>query len=236
VTTTTGLLRWAESKRQLLPRLAQFWQASDSRYVEPFAGSACLFFHLQPREAVLGDLNTDLMATYRTVRSSPDAVAARLSEMPSADEAFYYKMRDEVTSPLSAPDRAARFIYLNRYCFNGLYRTDLNGHFNVPFGGDRTGLLPSRSQLRKIAYRLRGQTLVNGDFGSTLRHVRQGDFVYLDPPYWVEGRRVFREYSSSVFAEGDLKRLKRWLTHLKERGIAFVLSYAHYRRARLLGR
>src|SRR5580765_5346621 len=106
VTTTTGLLRWAESKRQLLPRLAQFWQASDSRYVEPFAGSACLFFHLQPREAVLGDLNTDLMATYRTVRSSPDAVAARLSEMPSADEAFYYKMSDEVTSPLSAPDRA----------------------------------------------------------------------------------------------------------------------------------
>jgi DNA adenine methylase len=234
-TVTTGLLRWAGSKRQLLPRLAQFWKASDTRYVEPFAGSACLFFHLHPKDAVLGDLNSELMATYRTLRSAPDAVADCLVEMPSADSEFYYSLRKKTTST-NAAERAARFIYLNRYCFNGLYRTDLDGQFNVPFGGDRTGALPTRKQLRGAAYRLRGQILVSGDFGRTLLNVRDGDFVYLDPPYWVENRRVFREYSSRGFAEREVKRLKRWLTRLKERKVAFVLSYAQSAQAKVLAK
>ena len=123
-------LRWAGSKRQLLPVLAAYWSDDYCRYVEPFAGSACLFFHLQPPKALLADINQELVLTYQVVRSHPHEVAAALGCLRKSRSNFL-DLRAAVPTLLSAPQRAARFIYLNRFCFNGLYRTNRKGQFNV---------------------------------------------------------------------------------------------------------
>src|SRR5713226_3861706 len=127
------LLRWAGSKRQILPILAKYWNDGFNRYVEPFVGSACLFFHLGPPAALLGDINDELLGTYRYVRFRYSEVSNLLHKMRKG-EREYYKIRALKANQLSPAKRAARFIYLNRYCFNGLYRTNGNGSFNVPFG------------------------------------------------------------------------------------------------------
>ncbi len=230
------LFRWAGSKRQLVPTLARYWVPSSTRYVEPFAGSAALFFKLAPKCALLGDLNRELIGAYRTLRRSPRDVLQALQQMRPADREFYYQLRALEPASMTAVERAARFIYLNRYCFNGLYRTNLSGQFNVPFGGEKTGVLPSEDVIMGTARRLRSVTFVEGDFAQTLALVRPGDFVYLDPPYWVAKRRVFREYDSNVFAEHHLARLEAELCRLEEIRIPFVLSYADSTQARRLAR
>lgn len=128
-------LRWAGSKRRLLPVLQTFWNDRHKRYVEPFAGSACLFFALRPPKAILGDLNPELVSTYREVKYRVDDVLNELATIPLADRGEYKRLRTSDPSELSGVQRAARFIYLNRFCFNGIYRTNLKGQFNVPFSG-----------------------------------------------------------------------------------------------------
>ena len=124
-------LRWAGSKRQLLPKLAEYWRPSFRRYVEPFMGSACFFFYLRPEHSLLTDINGDLVEAFTVVRDFPDSVYKRLMEFPLGEEG-YYKVRGMNQRKLTPVDRGARFIYLNRFCFNGLYRTNKEGKFNVP--------------------------------------------------------------------------------------------------------
>lgn len=219
------LLRWAGSKRQLLPVLSRYWSPGYERYVEPFAGSACLFFQLQPERAILGDINGELILTYKEVRDSVDLVIEALSRLEKG-RAEYLRLRALDPAALSPPDRAARFIYLNRFCFNGLYRTNASGQFNVPYGGDRAGSLPSHDALRRYSHLLRGAQLTAGDFGQTLAHVRPGDFVYLDPPFVVRNRRIFNEYAAPQFGPVELRRLRHWMEALSERNIPFLVSYA----------
>jgi len=131
-------LRWAGSKRKLLPQLLEFTPKDYGRYVEPFAGSACLFFHLKPRKALLGDINHDLIRTYLEVKYRVKEVVAELEKLNCSKE-NYYRIRAWQSERLSGPRQAARFIYLNRFCFNGLYRTNKTGQFNVPYGAERAG-------------------------------------------------------------------------------------------------
>lgn len=219
-------LRWAGSKRQLVPKLLQFLQPSRDRYIEPFMGSACLYFAAQPKGAVLSDLNVELVNTFRVVRDRPRELAARLHRLPQGKRA-YYRIRATQPANLSSLSRAARFLYLNRFCFNGLYRTNRAGQFNVPFGGDRVGQLAPESLLYDAAELLKSATLRAGDFETILYDsVEAGDFVYLDPPYSVKGRRVFREYGPSSFGRDDIQRLVKAVRMIDERGADFVLSYA----------
>lgn len=226
----TPFLRWAGSKRKILPRLAGFWAARYVRYVEPFAGCAALFFHIQPPAAVLSDINSELIETYEVVRENPDLFYDALASLPSGRD-HYYRIRNLETSGLTKLDRAIRFVYLNRHCFNGIYRTNNNGHFNVPFGG-KPGIIPSIVHLRKCAQLLQRTTLRACDFGHVLRDTRQGDFVYLDPPYAVESRRVFRQYAAREFGKADLYRLAAHLRRMDSRGVDFVVSYADCAEAR----
>src|SRR5216683_17251 len=182
--TAQPLLRWAGSKRQIVPTLAQYWNDDFKRYVEPFAGSACLFFHLAPRTALLGDINSELLSTYRHVRIRHQEVSKLLRKMRKS-EREYYRVRSLQPDLLSSAKRAARFIYLNRYCFNGLYRTNANGGFNVPYGGRGSGSLPSPEALQRASRLLKRATLINGDFEKVLDRVKPGDFVYMDPPFSV---------------------------------------------------
>jgi len=227
------LLRWAGSKRQMLPILSSAAPDSFHRYLEPFAGSACLFFHLNPKESILGDINAPLIETYRTVRRWPNAVANRLSAMERSAE-NYYQFRAANPKTISPSARAARFIYLNRLCFNGLYRTNADGCFNVPYGGAKSGALPSSTVLADASQALTRCRLICGDFSNVLRCTGEGDFVYMDPPYRTAARRTFREYDALDFSAADLERLKMWLELLDKRGATFLVSYAESEEGHML--
>ncbi|SRR6266571_4053494 len=231
-------LRWAGSKRKLLPTLLKVIPADFNRYVEPFAGSACVFFALTPGSAVLGDINEDLINAYEQIKERVKDVIASLAQFSTTDrdnaEENYYRVRSLEQSGMSDPERAARFIFLNRYCFNGLYRTNKRGQFNVPFGGDKSGLLPAAEELRSIAVALQTVRLVAGSFEATLSEVGTGDFCYIDPPYSIRARRVFNSYSHFGFGEHELSVLRLNLERLDRDGIPFLLSYGLSREAMVL--
>ncbi len=219
-------LRWAGSKRQLIPDLRVFWQSGKyQRYIEPFAGSASFFFSIRPNCAILGDMNRELIDAMEQIRANPAAVHRRMLRMKSGEQAYYHTRAIDPKT-LSAIGRAARFIYLNRFCFNGIYRTNRSGMFNVPYGGGKSGALPSKQLLESCASALKKTRLFCADFEDTLGLARAGDFVYLDPPYSLGGKRIFREYGPSTFNSGDLDRLHGCIDQLDRLGAVFLLSYA----------
>ncbi len=189
-------------------------------------GSSCLFFSICPEIAILSDLNADLVQTYQAVRENAVAVHRALLRLPKSEEC-YYKLRSQSCSHLTQAQRAARFIYLNRYCFNGLYRTNQLGHFNVPYSPSRTGPLPSLAELKGASVALKKATIRCCDFHESTLKISRGDFVYLDPPFAVENRRVFRQYGPRHFSNEDLQRLSRTLDHIDKAGGVFLLSYAY---------
>jgi DNA adenine methylase len=218
-------LRWAGSKRKLLPNIVPLISERYERYIEPFAGSACLFFKLEPKRAVLGDINSELMFTYALIRDQPEVVAEELTRLRNTKQ-LYYELRERDPLSLNDAARAARFIFLNRYCFNGLYRTNRIGQFNVPYGGDRTGTLPSATALRACSRALSKAKLVAADFETILKQVKRGDFVYLDPPFSVKARRVFNEYDAATFTSSQINRLREWMLRFSRKRITFLVSYA----------
>jgi len=200
--------------------------------VEPFAGSACLFFELGPEAALLGDSNKELIEVYRVVRDEPERLHRRLCRI-RRDLATYLRWRQLKPASLDRETRALRFLYLNRNCFNGIYRTNMNGEFNVPMG-TRPGEYFSKDDLLGCSELLRRTSLVAGDFVKTLEQVKAGDFVYLDPPYAVKSRRIFREYGTKTFDTTDIPRLSESLTAIVKQNADFLVSYADCAEARAL--
>jgi DNA adenine methylase len=221
------ILRWAGSKRKLLPKLIPYWGAGYKRYIEPFAGSASLYFALQPPVAILSDTNAELIETLELVRTRTRYIYTRLSNL-KVNKKSYYRLRSQNPERLSPSSRAARFIFLNRFCFNGLYRTNTKGRFNVPYAPEGTGNVPTWENFHSAAVILDSATILCEDFERAVtRFVRPGDFVYLDPPFAVGNRRIFRQYGANTFGLQDLERLARVLTVIDKRGAVFVLSYAY---------
>lgn len=218
-------LRWAGSKSQQVPFLASVVPEFSGRYIEPFAGSAALFFHLSPSSAVLSDSNRDLIKTFEAVKWNSGAVAQSLSQLPLGRDA-YYQVRALSAASLGESETAARFIYLNRFCFNGLYRTNREGGFNVPYGRPKTFSLPSDELLEDCSARLASAELHSRDFRDALADAQCGDFVYLDPPYALPNRRSFTSYSPTPFSLSDLAELAELLRDLDVREVTFLLSYA----------
>lgn len=225
-------LRWAGSKRKQLARLSSFWSNSHTGYVEPFAGSACLFFAIAPSSAVLGDSNRELIEVYRVVRDAPERLYRRLCRI-GRDLETYNRWRALRPQSLDRDTRALRLLYLNRNCFNGIYRTNANGHFNVPMGS-KLSEYASKEDLLLCSKLLSNIRLVAGDFTKTLEHVKAGNFVYLDPPYAVNSRRIFCEYGKSVFDTSDISRFSEGLVSIRQAKADFLVSYADCREARAL--
>ncbi|MEW6444229.1 MAG: Dam family site-specific DNA-(adenine-N6)-methyltransferase [bacterium] len=221
----TPIIRWAGSKRKLLSSLLPFVPTTFERYFEPFAGSASLFFTLRPRNATLNDINPELMQFYEYVRAHPLLTYRKAAGYPRT-RAHYLLIRSLAPSHLNELDRAARFFFLNRLCFNGLYRTNRKGLFNVPIGA-KTGKFPSLKDIVKAARILRNVRLLNEDFEDVLSSVKRGDFVYLDPPYYSPRKRRRNEYGNNCFTTHDFPRLLRELEKLHSRGATFLLSYAN---------
>jgi|ERR1035441_9880542 DNA adenine methylase len=228
------LFRWAGSKRKLLAEILKHVPASYARYIEPFSGSACLFFALRPRMAILSDLNDELIHAYMVIRAHPKLLHGAVSTMPLS-EAYYYALRDESPDDLADLARAARFVYLNRGCFNGVYRTNRHGHFNVP-RGKRPGAIPQQTHFVRCANALKCAELLSGDFQLAVSRAEAGDFVYLDPPYAKRDSRRRGEYGYASFDTPDLVRLAQSLQDLDKKGAIFLLSYADCREIREISR
>jgi DNA adenine methylase len=227
-------LRWAGSKRKQLSRLKSFWSIDYERYIEPFCGSSCLFFDIAPNAAILGDNNPDLIELYRVVRDEPERLYRRLCRI-KRDVATYNRWRALDPKSLDKETRALRFLYLNRNCFNGIYRTNSSGKFNVPMG-KMPGSYFSLDDLNKCSKLLKKTKLVAGDFIKTLENIRPGDFIYMDPPFAMatNKRRVFREYSQRSFNTIDIPRFSAALNEIDNIGADFLVSYADCSEARIL--
>jgi len=222
-----SFLRWAGSKQKIIPFLKQYWTDNSDRYFEPFMGSAQLFFSLRPKKAILNDINSDLVQTYLQVQRNPYPVHKILSEMKVSSKE-YYRIRSINPNSLGTNQRAARFIYLNQLCFNGIYRTNLNGEFNVPFSGENQLKTFSLNVLADVSKKLAKTQIYSDDFEKVVRkHLSKNDFIYLDPPFAVSNRRIFRQYGPDSFGLDDLARLKKLLDDIDKKGAKFLLSYAY---------
>ncbi|MDR6841026.1 DNA adenine methylase [Pseudoxanthomonas sacheonensis] len=219
------LLRWAGSKAQLLPELRTFWREEYQRYVEPFCGSASLFLSLKPKAGLLSDINEELVIALQQVQLNAPTLVECIRRMPISEK-NYYKVRATRPDTLSPALRAARFIYLNALCFNGLYRTNRAGQFNVPYGSKLRKTVLDEEHLHAVSSALQSAEIVSGDFESSVLRTGSGDFLYVDPPYTTSDVRMFTEYSGSGFGISDLHRLLEALDDVASKGVAFVLSYA----------
>jgi DNA adenine methylase len=219
------LLRWAGSKRQLLAPLRDTLPSPGYVYVEPFCGSAALFFQTLPQKAVLADINLDLINFYQSCQSAPTQLF-EISKRLRRTQSTYYYIRSAINRTPFDTQRAAYFYYLNRNCFNGLYRTNKKGEFNVPFSRSRTGRMLSKQDFIAAASLLRGAKLSTADFEVTIeREKGPNAFFFLDPPYAIARRQPFAEYGEVSFSTKDLARLMGCLEAIDDSGGRFALTY-----------
>jgi DNA adenine methylase len=198
----------------------------EGRYYEPFFGGGALFFSLKPKSALLSDSNPELINAYVQVRDNFGAVARHLRMMPNTEE-DYYRIRS--SAPCSLAGRAARLIYLCTLSFNGIYRQNLQGEFNVPYGG-KTHLNPcDLVRLRQTSESLKGRDLQPVDFEQAVRRAKKGDLVFFDPPYSVaHGNNGFVKYNAKIFSWADQVRLAEIATGLKRIGVNVIVSNADH--------
>lgn len=225
-------LKWAGGKRQLVRELKKKMPEEYGKYFEPFVGAGALFFYLGPEKAVINDANVDLMVTYSAIRDDIDGLIGLLRDYQERNTSEdFYKIRklDRIKSECSKmtdTEKAARTIYLNKTCYNGLYRVNSQGHFNTPFGGYKRPVICDEALLRNIHNHLNESDIEikNGDFENAVASAKEGDFVYFDPPYHSQDNTNFTSYQSGGFNENEQMRLKVVFDKLTEKGIKCILS------------
>jgi len=223
------VVKWVGGKSKLLPELRARMPETIGRYYEPFAGGAALFFATVPRDAVLADDNKDLIATYRAIREDVDLLVRKLEiHRDKHDERHYYGTRAAWNDPsvsMSAVDRAATFIYLNKTCFNGLWRVNRSGAFNVPMGRYTDPPICVPETLRTAAIALARADLRHTDFREAVADASRGDFVYFDPPYDPLTKTAnFTSYTAGAFTDDDQRELAELAKALIARGVRVMLS------------
>ncbi|MEM7018395.1 MAG: DNA adenine methylase [Pseudomonadota bacterium] len=228
-------LKWAGGKRQLLPELEKRLPENIQRYYEPFIGAGALLLHLQPKNAVIGDTNVELLNCYRTIRDDVNALIEKLTEYQGQNnpDAFYTTRaldRDSETyGKLANVERAARIIYLNKTCFNGLFRVNSKGHFNVPFGRYKNPTILEGSVLNAVSTYLNTACvdIRLSDFETTIADAGEGDFIYFDPPYDpISETAHFTSYAAGGFGRDAQIRLKETMDALSNKGCRVLLSNA----------
>lgn len=222
---TQPMLKWAGGKQWLAPAAPYLvppaWRG---RYFEPFLGGAALFFAIEPAHATLSDRNNELIRTYSAIRDDADGVMALLRRYPY-DKEFYYELRER--APRSERAHAARFLYLNRTCWNGLYRINQEGRFNTPFGRFKNPTICDVPRLEKAGRLLCRSKLRSGDFEKIVAVAKPGDFVYFDPPY-ITGHQNngFLKYNAPLFSWADQQRLALVALRLARAGVFVLVSNA----------
>lgn len=219
-------LKWAGGKSQLLKQYRPYLpdRRAIGRYYEPFIGGAAVFFHLQPPRATLSDINQKLIDVYQIVRDDVEGLIEAL-QIHKNTKSHYYRIRKQKPEKLSPVARAARLIFLNKTCYNGLYRENSKGEFNVPFGRYKNPTICDEDRLRTASSVLQGVELKAVDFEEAVESARPGDFIYFDPPYVpLNATSSFTSYSKYGFNHEDQLRLAETFRMLDKRGCCVMLS------------
>ncbi|MBS4871912.1 MAG: DNA adenine methylase [Peptoniphilus sp. oral taxon 375] len=226
------ILKWVGGKRQLLPTITPLLPKKITTYVEPFLGGGAVLFSLQPKKAVINDFNEDLMNVYKVVKENPEELLALLEEHDrNNSEEYYYKIRSldrlDIYNTMSDVEKASRIIYLNKTCFNGLFRVNQAGQFNSPYGKYKNPNIINRPAILAMSkyFNSNNIKILNGDYKMALKNLRRGAFVYFDPPYVpISSSASFTGYTENGFDEKDQRLLKKQCDKLNDRGIKFLLS------------
>lgn len=226
-------LKWPGGKRWLVNSHPELFPADFKNYHEPFLGSGAVFFWINPATAILSDANSALIEAYEAIKSNWRKVSALLKEhQKSHCQEHYYSMRD--SQPETLHERAARFIYLNRTCWNGLYRVNREGRFNVPIG-TKSSVLLETDDFEQAAARLRSTVLIAADFEERIDAAKRSDFVFLDPPYTVaHNLNGFLKYNETLFSWLDQVRLQRAVVRAVRRGVKVLILNANHDSVRRL--
>jgi DNA adenine methylase len=229
-------LKWAGGKRQLLGEIRkQFPENTEGRaYYEPFVGAGAVFFDLQPHKALISDANAQLILTYRAIQENVEELVVLLKEHRNKNaKDYFYRIRNldrdvEGFEKLTDTEKAARLIFLNKTCFNGLYRVNSRGFFNVPYGNYKNPAICEEDLLRRISEFFNNNEIVmiNADFEAAVADADENSFVYFDPPYHSPGKTGFTAYQADQFGEKEQERLRDVMLELTIRGARCLLSNA----------
>lgn len=224
-------VKWVGGKRQLLTQFRlmnlyppEKFDAKSGKYFEPFVGGGAVFFDLLPETAYLSDLNNELVITYNVIKSDVENLIKSLKKH-KLDKEYFLKIRAQNPEKLSDLNTASRFIYLNRTCFNGMYRVNSKGGFNVPFGKYENPLICDEGNLKKVSKALKNVEIKKQDYKEVLKKAKKGDFIYFDPPYYpVSKTASFTSYTSEAFLDKEQTELRDTFVELHKRGCFVMLS------------
>lgn len=219
-------LKWAGGKRWFVKNYSDLLPKKFNHYIEPFLGSGAVFFYLCPQNAFIGDSNPELIETYQAIKENWGLVFKKLkTHHANHTKDYFYKMRQR--NPASISSKAARFIYLNRTCWNGLYRVNKKGFFNVPIG-TRSSVVRTDDCFEKISKKLQNARLYTCDFEKLIDMAGEGDFIFVDPPYTVRhNNNSFIKYNEKLFSWQDQRRLSHALNRARIRGSSIVCTNAY---------
>lgn len=230
----TPVVKWVGGKRQLLPEIKKYLPQNFNTYFEPFVGGGAVLFEIQPKKAIVNDINKELINLYSVIQNNVDDLISVLSNSNkyANTSECYYTIRELDREPqkynkLTGIERAARILYLNKTCYNGLYRVNSMGEFNSPFGSYKNPNIINEITLRAVSKYFNDSSIkfLNGDFEKTLKGAKKGDFVYFDPPYApISKTSNFTGYNENGFGESEQGRLKELCDTLNKKGIKFLLS------------
>lgn len=225
------IVKWAGGKRQLLHEIIPLIPNNISTYVEPFVGGGAVLFKLQPKNAIINDINEELINLYQVIKDSPRELIRELEYHKANDsKEYFYSIRgmdrEEDFKLMDSVLKAARTIYLNKTCFNGLYRVNSKGYFNVPYANNKNPLIVDRETIFSLSefFNKHNIQMTSGSYNKVHADLSSDSFVYLDPPYYS----AFASYSKDGFSDDEHKKLKAECDKLNEKGIKFLLSNSDY--------
>lgn len=224
-------IKWAGGKRQLLPVISKRLPQKFNRYYEPFIGGGAVLFNLQPKKAVINDCNRALINTYRVIQKNPIKLMDFLDKLDCnillGQKEYYYEMRTKYNDKLVEneydEEMAALFIFLNKHCFNGLYRVNTNGLFNVPYNKSKKESY-HKQEILNISKYLKKVKILEGDFEKACRYAKKGDFIFFDSPYAPLNPSSFEAYTKEGFDKGSHERLAKLFHRLHKKGCYCMLT------------
>jgi len=224
-------VKWVGGKRQLLQQFKlmnlyppEKFNIKTGSYFEPFVGGGAVFFDLLPEKAYLSDLNFELVTAYNVIKNDVESLIKSLKKYKNTKD-YFLKIRSKNVDKLSDVEVTSRFMYLNRTCFNGLYRVNSHGGFNVPFAGNKNPLICDEENIRKISKSLKNVEIKKQDYKEVLKKAKKGDFVYFDPPYYpINKTSSFTSYTKESFLENEQIELRDTFSELTKRGCFVMLS------------
>lgn len=231
-TLVTPIVKWVGGKRQLLPEILPLIPKKYSTYVEPFIGGGAVFFELQPKKAIINDYNTELINVYKTIQTQPEELITTLEVHNQHNSSeYFYSIREldrkSSFNDLTEVQKAARVIYLNKTCYNGLYRVNSSGQFNSPYGKYKNPNIVNAPTIKAMSkfFNASEIKILNGDYKQALKGLRKGAFVYFDPPYApISLTSSFTGYTELGFGLEQQEELKKECDKLTQKGIKFLLS------------